>query len=122
MLLDRTSRLIDGGAARHCADDLDVFNFLFIHRVRIVGQDDEVRQFARCDGFFDGFLLFIALLPFLFLWRMKNRERAWIIGQVNPQANQPSVLDQAALDDAREQSHIDIPAAHQHGYSFPLKR
>jgi tetratricopeptide (TPR) repeat protein len=24
--------------------------------------------------------LFIALLPFLFLWRMKNRERAWIIG------------------------------------------
>ena len=24
--------------------------------------------------------LFIAMLPFLFLWRMKNRERAWIIG------------------------------------------
>jgi tetratricopeptide (TPR) repeat protein len=24
--------------------------------------------------------LFVALLPFLFLWRMKNRERAWIIG------------------------------------------
>ena len=24
--------------------------------------------------------LFIALLPFFFLWRMKNRERAWIIG------------------------------------------
>jgi hypothetical protein len=35
-----------------------------------------------------------------------------VVGKVNAQADQPSIFDQAALDDARQQGHIDIPATH----------
>ena len=39
------------------ADDLDVFDSLFVHDVRIVCQDDEICQLARCGGSFDRFFV-----------------------------------------------------------------
>src|SRR5271170_6529527 len=48
--------LVDCGTAHHRADDLDILDLLFVHGMKIVRQDDEVRQFARCDGSFDRFL------------------------------------------------------------------
>ena len=52
-----TSSPIDRGAAHHGAHDLDVLNLLLVHRVRIVCQNDEIRQFAWRDGSLDRFLM-----------------------------------------------------------------
>ena len=43
---------------------------------------------------------------------------AGIIGQMDAQAHQASVFDQAALDDAGEQCHVDVAAADQHRNFF----
>jgi hypothetical protein len=48
-------RFVHLGPANVCAHDLDVFDPLFFDRVRIVGEDDEVRQLARPDRSLDGF-------------------------------------------------------------------
>ena len=37
--------------------DLDVFDFVGALSMRIVRENDEVRQLARCDGAFDGFFV-----------------------------------------------------------------
>src|SRR5271168_874151 len=38
-----------------------------------------------------------------------------IIRQMDAQAHQASIFDQAAFDDARQQSYIDVATAHNHG-------
>ena len=45
-----------------------------------------------------------------------------IVRKVNPQPYQPSIFDQAAFDDAREQCHINVSAAHQHRHSLVAQR
>src|SRR5271154_6859362 len=47
--------------------------------------------------------------------RRKSIERARVIRQMHSQAHQTSVLDEAALDDAREQGDVYISAAYQNG-------
>src|SRR5262245_13178384 len=49
-------RLILRLAADDGANDLRVFDLLWIDRVRIIREDDEVSEFARGDRPFDGFL------------------------------------------------------------------
>ena len=49
-------------------------------------------------------------------------QRSGIVGQMNAQAHQAPVFHQAALDDAREQSDVDVAAADQHGDSFSAQR
>ena len=55
--ISRWSLLVDRRASCDCAHDLDVFDFLLVHGVRIVGQHDEVRQLAGCNRSFDPFLM-----------------------------------------------------------------
>src|SRR5882757_6812069 len=54
--LTRMLGLVGRGSADDGADDMNVLDFPGIHRVRILGQDDEVRQFAGRDGPLDRLL------------------------------------------------------------------
>src|SRR5271157_6190273 len=56
-LRPEASRLVDSRAAYDRADNLDVLDLPFVHREKIVGQHNEVRQFARCDRSFDRLLM-----------------------------------------------------------------
>ena len=49
----------------------------------------------------------------------KPVKRAGIVGKVDAQADQAAILHQAALDDARQQVHVDVAAADQDGNFFP---
>src|ERR1035438_798529 len=49
--------LIDRRASCDRAHNLQIFDCLLVHGVRIVCQHDEVRQLSRCDGSFDRFLM-----------------------------------------------------------------
>ena len=55
--ISRWLLLVDRRAACDGAHDLDIFDFLLVHGVRIVCQHDEVRQLARRDRSFDRFLM-----------------------------------------------------------------
>src|SRR5882724_7784216 len=48
--------LVGRGSADDGADDMNILDFLGIHRMRILGQDHEVRELARGDGPLDRFL------------------------------------------------------------------
>src|ERR1700734_220129 len=60
--------------------------------------------------------------PMLSQYGGKPVERTGIIRQVDAQTHQASVFHKAALDDAREQSDVDVSAAYQHSHFFPDKR
>src|SRR5439155_15245118 len=55
--IHQPSGLIDRLAACHGPDDRDVLDLVLVHRMRIIRQDDEVRELPRRDGPFDGFLI-----------------------------------------------------------------
>jgi len=54
---NRQLLFVDRRAACDGAHDLDIFDFLLVHRMRIVSQRDEVLQLARCNRSFDRFLM-----------------------------------------------------------------
>ena len=54
---DEGLRLVSRAAAHDGAYDLNVFDLVRAHRVRIVGQHDEVRQLARRDRALERFLM-----------------------------------------------------------------
>src|SRR5205823_5836982 len=53
---NRSLRLKDRRAADDRANDLNVLDLVRAHGMRIVGQQNEIRQLARGDGALEGFL------------------------------------------------------------------
>jgi hypothetical protein len=53
---DSSSRFMHRLAADDRADDLNVFDFVRLHVVRVVRQHHEIRELAGGDRAFDGFL------------------------------------------------------------------
>src|SRR5205807_5317249 len=55
--MHQSSGFIDRLAACHGPHDRDVLDLVLVHRMRVIRQDDKVRELPRRNGAFDGFLI-----------------------------------------------------------------